>query len=159
MSVGTPLLAYVFMGILAIAGAITLVLSMRKGKSRPCPSCGRVVMADWTRCLFCKISLVQEDPSRPAALHFVTGPLAGQVLLLEKAVTTIGSVPGNDVVLSDRGVSRKHVGIRKVEGGYELADFGSTNGVYVNGEKMPRKRLDVGDVIRVGNTEIVFRNQ
>jgi hypothetical protein len=148
------------MGVLAVAGAITLVLSMRKGGGgRTCPSCGRVVMADWTRCLFCKSSLVKADPGRPAMLHFVTGPLANQVLALEKPVTTIGSVAGNDVVLSDQGVSRKHVGIRKVDGGYELADFGSTNGVYVNGEKIPRKRLDVGDVIRVGNTEIVFRTQ
>ena len=64
---------------------------------------------------------------------------------------------GNTVLLTDTGVSRKHVGIKRVEGGYELADLGSTNGVYVNGEKVARRKLEVGDVIRVGTTEIVFR--
>ena len=60
--------------------------------------------------------------------------------------------------LSDTGVSRKHVGIKKNDVGYELADLGSTNGVYVNGEKVARRKLEVGDVIRVGTTEMVFRS-
>ena len=44
------------------------------------------------------------------------------------------------MLLTDTGVSRKHVGIRRVDGGFELADLGSTNGVYVNGEKVARRR-------------------
>ena len=76
---------------------------------------------------------------------------------LDRDVTTIGSVAGNTVLLTDTGVSRKHVGIKRVDGGYELADLGSTNGVYVNGEKVARRKLEIGDVIRVGTTEIVFR--
>ena len=54
-------------------------------------------------------------------------------------------------------MSRKHAGIRKVDGAYELADLGSTNGVYVNGHKVPKKTLEPGDIIRVGNTEAVFK--
>ena len=42
------------------------------------------------------------------ALHFVTGPFADQVVMLEKPVTTLGSVPGNDLVIPDTSVSRKH---------------------------------------------------
>ena len=72
-------------------------------------------------------------------------------------VVTLGSVPGNDIVIPDPSVSRKHVGVRKVEGGYEVADFGSTNGIYVNGERTPKKKLAVGDVIRVGSIEMIFR--
>jgi pSer/pThr/pTyr-binding forkhead associated (FHA) protein len=68
-----------------------------------------------------------------------------------------GSVAGNTVVLADPAVSRKHAGIRKVNGLYELADLGSTNGVYVNGHKVPKKTLEPGDIIRVGNTEAVFK--
>ena len=62
------------------------------------------------------------------------------------------------LVLADPAVSRKHAGIRKVESNYELADLGSTNGVYVNGEKVAKKKLALGDVIRVGTTEMVFKN-
>jgi pSer/pThr/pTyr-binding forkhead associated (FHA) protein len=72
-------------------------------------------------------------------------------------VTTIGSVAGATVVLADPAVSRKHAAIRKVDGSYELADLGSTNGVYVNGHKVPKKTLEIGDIIRVGNTEAVFK--
>src|SRR5574338_147920 len=68
-------------------------------------------------------------------------------------------VAGNTVVLADPAVSRKHAGIRKVDGSYELADLGSTNGVYVNGHKVPKKTLEPGDIIRVGNTEAVFKTE
>ena len=63
------------------------------------------------------------------------------------------------VVLADPAVSRKHAGIRRTDGQYELADFGSTNGVYVNGHKMPKKTLTSGDILRIGNTEAVFRRE
>jgi pSer/pThr/pTyr-binding forkhead associated (FHA) protein len=59
--------------------------------------------------------------------------------------------------LADPAVSKKHAGIRKVDGVYELADLGSTNGIYVNGHKVPKKTLVPGDIIRVGNTEAVFK--
>ena len=106
----------------------------------------------WTKCLFCGWSPV-------ARLEFILGPMANQTLALIEEVTTIGSVAGNTVVLADPAVSRKHAGIRKVEGNYELADLGSTNGVYVNGHKVPKKTLTPGDIIRVGNTEAVFKTE
>ena len=80
-----------------------------------------------------------------------------QAFALSDEVTTIGSVAGNTIVLNDPAVSRKHVGIRQSGQGYEFADLGSTNGVYCNGHRMPRKQLAPGDIIRVGNTEIMFR--
>lgn len=151
------LLAYALMGLTGLGGGAALILSMADGGAGfPCPKCKKTMMPDWNQCLFCGCN-PDLEMGKPGLLHFVTGPLANQVAVLEKAVTTIGSVPGNDIVISDPGVSRKHIGLRKVEGGYEVADFGSTNGVFVNGERMPKKKLAIGDVIRVGNTEIVFR--
>jgi pSer/pThr/pTyr-binding forkhead associated (FHA) protein len=113
------------------------------------------MLPDWSRCLFCGW-----QPVPPVArLEFVIGPLAGQVVALADEITTIGSVPGNSVVLADPAVSRKHIGIRRVGERYELADLGSTNGVYVNGHRTAKKMLDPGDIMRVGNTEMVFRVQ
>lgn len=117
-----------------------------------CGGCRRVMLPVWTKCLFCGWAPV-------ARLEFILGPMANQVLSLSEEVTTIGSVASNTVVLADPAVSRKHAGIRKVDGSYELADLGSTNGVYVNGHKVPKKTLEVGDIIRVGNTEAVFRRE
>ncbi|HEX6839798.1 MAG TPA: FHA domain-containing protein [Polyangia bacterium] len=142
-------------GVVLLGVILLVVAAARKGKprERPCTSCGRVMLPSWTKCRFCGAAATEQR----AELEFVSGPLVGQTVGLDRDVTTIGSVAGNTVLLTDTGVSRKHIGIKRVDGGYELADLGSTNGVYVNGEKVARRKLEVGDVIRVGTTEIVFR--
>lgn len=141
-----------------IGGAVLLLvviwLLSRKSGGGPaqkvCGGCKRVMLPAWTKCLFCGW-----QPG--ARLEFILGPMANQILQLSDDVTTIGSVAGATVVLADPAVSKKHAAIRKVENEFELADLGSTNGVYVNGHKVPKKTLAVGDIIRVGNTEAVFK--
>jgi hypothetical protein len=144
-------------GFVVVTGALLLMAAVARSKRKkeaPCKSCGRIMLPDWTSCKFCGAAARQIRPE----LEFVSGPLVGQTVGLDRDVTTIGSVAGNTVLLSDTGVSRKHMGIRRIDGeSYELADLGSTNGVYVNGEKVARRMLAVGDVIRVGTTEMVFR--
>ena len=144
-------------GVLLIV-LIVVILVLRMGAAQPtamrrmCGGCQRALMPEWDKCLFCGWS--------PAPrLEFVSGPMAGHVILLSEEVTTVGSVAGNTIVLSDPAVSRKHVGIRRVGNLYELADLGSTNGVYVNGHRMPKKTLVSGDNLRVGNTEMIFRRE
>ena len=148
--------AYVLMALSGLAGGATMFMSLQGAGVRPCPKCKKEMMPDWTQCLFCK-AVPEFEEGKPALLHFVNGPLAEQVATLDKQVVTIGSVPGNDIVINDPSVSRKHIGIRKVDGGYEVADFGSTNGVFVNGDRVPKKKLAIGDVVRVGNIEMIFR--
>ena len=142
---------------LIIGGAVLLlfIIWMLSRKStapaqKVCGGCKRVMLPVWTKCLFCGW-----QPG--ARLEFILGPMANQTLQLSEDVTTIGSVAGATVVLADPAVSKKHAAIRKVESDFELADLGSTNGVYVNGHKVPKKTLEVGDIIRVGNTEAVFK--
>lgn len=149
------IVALVVVSLLLVAAIAVLIARSGQAPGPRCGSCHRVMMPDWTRCLFCNW-----EPARPVPrLEFTGGPLAGQVVPLSDEVTTIGSVAGNTVVLSDPAVSRKHIGIRRVGERYELADLGSTNGVYVNGHRMAKKMLDPGDIMRVGNTEMVFRVQ
>ena len=142
-----------------VGGAVLVlvVIAIAAKKSQPkvqkvCGGCRRVMLPQWTKCLFCGWAPV-------ARLEFILGPMANQTLPLNEEVTTIGSVAGNTVVLADPAVSRKHAGIRKIDSSYELADLGSTNGVYVNGHKVPKKTLEPGDIIRVGNTEAVFKRE
>lgn len=139
-------------GALLLLIVIILVVKRGKGKveQRVCGGCQRVMLPQWERCLFCGWVPASQ-------LEFICGPLAGQVLNLTEDVTTIGSVAGNTIVLSDPAVSRKHVGIKRLPSGFELADLGSTNGVYVNGHRMPKKQLVTGDILRVGNSEMVFK--
>ena len=142
-----------------VGGAVLVlvVIAIAARKSTPkvqkvCGGCRRVMLPQWTKCLFCGWAPI-------ARLEFILGPMANQTLPLDGEVTTIGSVAGNTVVLADPAVSRKHAGIRKIDSNYELADLGSTNGVYVNGHKVPKKTLEPGDIIRVGNTEAVFKRE
>jgi hypothetical protein len=140
----------------ALFALIIIMVMAKKGGSptgqKLCGGCRRVMLPVWTKCLFCGWAPV-------ARLEFILGPMANQTLNLSEEVTTIGSVAGNTVVLADPAVSRKHAGIRKLDSNYELADLGSTNRVYVNGHKVPKKTLEPGDIIRVGNTEAVFRRE
>lgn len=144
-------------GLIAGVAVVLLVVIVMVAKKNAAPQdqkicggCRRVMLPVWTKCLFC-------GWAPGARLEFILGPMANQTLQLSDEVTTIGSVAGNTVVLADPAVSRKHAGIRKVEGAYELADLGSTNGIYVNGHKVPKKTLEPGDIIRVGNSEAVFK--
>jgi hypothetical protein len=140
----------------AVLVLVVIALAAKKSakpkQQKICGGCRRVMLPVWTKCLFCGWAPV-------ARLEFILGPMANQTLPLSEEVTTIGSVAGNTVVLADPAVSRKHAGIRKLDSSYELADLGSTNGVYVNGHKVPKKTLEPGDIIRVGNTEAVFKRE
>ncbi len=135
---------------------VVIVLARKGGASsapkRMCGGCRRAMMPTWQQCMFCGWLPVSR-------LEFLSGPLAGQVFPLTDEVTTVGSVAGNTIVLSDPAVSRKHIGIRRVGPAYEFADLGSTNGVYINGHRMAKKTLVSGDILRVGNTEMVFRRE
>jgi hypothetical protein len=158
VAAGPPLWVLpVIIGGVVLCGIVLLILALRKRGKRPaeapCKSCGRVIPSAWDKCRFCGAATRQTK----AELKVLSGPLVGRTIDLDRDVTTIGTAPDNTVPLTDTGVSRKHVGIKKGDGGFELADLGSTNGVYVNGEKVARRKLAVGDVIRVGTTEMVFR--
>jgi len=76
---------------------------------------------------------------------------------LNKPTVAIGSHPSNDVVLDDTTVSRRHATITRKEGGYQLADLGSTNGTYVNGRQVRKPTLlTSGDEIKFGSVRMGF---
>jgi pSer/pThr/pTyr-binding forkhead associated (FHA) protein len=66
--------------------------------------------------------------------------------------TTIGRV-GCDVQLSDPDVSRRHAVLRGVDGGVGIEDLGSTNGTFVNDNRVTGiTAISPGDRVRFGNT-------
>ena len=152
----TGILIAIVAGGSALIIAAALLMSRGAGGSAAgrCGGCQRTMMPEWTQCLFCGWS---PPVSTTARLEVKAGPLVGQVVPLDAEIATFGSIEGNTVVLPDAAVSKKHAGIRLADGRFELADLGSTNGVFVNGVRTPKKQLQDGDVVRIGHSEFVFR--
>jgi len=61
-----------------------------------------------------------------------------------------------DVVLNDPNVSRRHAELRREGRGWEVIDLGSTNGIKVNGRRQDHARLEPGDRITLGLTDLTF---
>ena len=77
------------------------------------------------------------------------------------AITILGRDNSADVILDDPGISRQHTEIRVTNDGPHLIanirDLGSTNGTFVNGERIASQRLNDGDRVNVGRTSLIFR--
>ena len=73
------------------------------------------------------------------------------------AVISIGRASDNDVIVDDPEVSRHHCQLKLQHGAYSLADLGSRNGSWINGQPVSEVALGPGDMIRIGSTEIEFQ--
>ncbi len=89
-----------------------------------------------------------------------TGPTPGKAFVLNKAETTVGRDTSNDIVINDAEISRKHARIINTAGGYLLEDLGSTNGTFVNGQRlMGPHSLRPGELVMFGeNVSLVFES-
>ncbi|MHB8274493.1 MAG: FhaA domain-containing protein [Dermatophilaceae bacterium] len=80
---------------------------------------------------------------------------------LLSAITVLGRDNSADVILDDPGISRRHTEIRVTSDGPHLVasirDLGSTNGTFVNGERITSQHLADGDRISVGRTALTYR--
>jgi predicted component of type VI protein secretion system len=82
-----------------------------------------------------------------------SGPNPGQTFELSQNEITIGRDIGNTIVINDAEISRKHARLFAQSGGYVLEDTGSTNGTFVNGQRlMGPHLLRPGEVFFFGET-------
>ena len=86
------------------------------------------------------------------------GALAAVVPLV-KDRTTIGRAADADITLAEDGTaSRLHSAIERYQGGWVLRDLGSTNGTFLNGERLAGDRpLCSGDEVRIGASVFLFQ--
>ncbi len=86
------------------------------------------------------------------------GPNPGQVIELTNAEITIGRDIGNDIVINDPEVSRKHAHLTLEGDRYKIEDLNSTNGTYVDGQRLIGPHvLAIGEILMFGdNIGMVF---
>jgi pSer/pThr/pTyr-binding forkhead associated (FHA) protein len=95
----------------------------------------------------------------PYALRFISGKYEGGEFPLPSASNVIIGRGGElDIVLVEDMVSRKHAKISIAEGKIVIEDLGSTNGTFVNGEKIKRARLKEGDRVLIGTSILKLIN-
>ena len=106
----------------------------------------------------------EQPPSRPARVNPSARPwldISGDRYPLLGSLTTLGRDEAADIVLDDPGVSRRHSEIRVTTDGPHLVtsirDLSSTNGTFVNGERITSVRLEDGDRLTLGRTSATFR--
>ncbi len=69
---------------------------------------------------------------------------------------TIGRAPDNDYVVDDLLVSGHHAELTPSPGGYRIQDLSSSNGTYVNGQRITTATLGPHDLLSIGNLQITI---
>ncbi len=90
------------------------------------------------------------------SLFVIQGRDQGKRFELHGHVLGVGRDASNRVRLHDTEVSRRHAEIRQTESGYGWVDLGSSNGTYVNNERIEGHDLRSGDRVQVGKTLMIY---
>lgn len=90
------------------------------------------------------------------SLFVIQGRDQGTRFELDRDTVSLGREITNAVQVHDTEVSRRHAEIRREGDGYTLIDLGSSNGCYVNGQRVQHCELASGDRIQVGRTLMLF---
>ncbi|MFH1008388.1 MAG: FHA domain-containing protein [Candidatus Latescibacterota bacterium] len=115
-----------------------------------CLSCGHPNRNDHLFCTECGRELSERAPVS-AELVAMYPSEKGTPFLLSSANVYIGRMAFNDIVIEDDRVSGQHAELSFEEGQFWIEDLGSTNGTYVNGERITRKSpLKNEDLIKIG---------
>ena len=90
-------------------------------------------------------------------LHILSPSSLARTIDLTESLITIGRTNENSIYIPDTNVSKRH-GILVRDGDtYQLHDFNSTNGTFVNSEPVRRVALTDGTRVTLGRTTLVFR--
>ena len=90
-----------------------------------------------------------------AILHLEFADGTSDAIKLRPDATIFGRSKG-DFIIRDKEISSTHCQIQSVNGIYHVFDMNSTNGTWVNNERIVRKKLENGDSITIGQTLMKF---
>ena len=151
--------------------AVPKVPAAPRGRPAGAPSAASpasVPAKDWASAAVASVPAPGAPHQPVAAAHLRTHPaqrpwleVDGDHYPLLTAITVLGRDNSADIILDDPGISRAHTEIRVTSDGPHLVasirDLGSTNGTFVNGERITSQHLEDGDRVNVGRTALTFR--
>ncbi len=130
----------------------------------PPPVAGDVLLPATARHTDALLPTEATAPARPARVNPADRPwldVDGERYPLMGALTILGRDDSADIVLDDPGISRRHSEVRVTTDGPHfittIRDLGSTNGTFVNGDRITSEHLGDGDRITVGRTSVTYR--
>jgi signal transduction histidine kinase/pSer/pThr/pTyr-binding forkhead associated (FHA) protein len=95
-------------------------------------------------------------------LYVIDGPHRGSTFDLHDRITTLGRTPGNDICLSEIGVSRHHAKLLKKDTKIFIVDVSSFQGVFIDGQKIePGVEVEIGkgNCFVVGNSVLSLQKE
>jgi len=98
--------------------------------------------------------IIPVKPSGPVVLVSLGGRTNTYPLGNE---TKIGRLETNDIVINEQTVTKNHAVIRIDKGKIEIEDLGSTNGTFVNGDRIRKMELKHGDRVKLGQVELTLK--
>jgi pSer/pThr/pTyr-binding forkhead associated (FHA) protein len=102
-------------------------------------------------------TLYPAGPNQGVVLVAQTGSSSGKSFPLKEGLNLMGRDPGScNILLDDQTVGREHCTLRIKEGAVTVHDLGSSNGTFVNGNKLNGKILNSQDTLTIGSTKIAF---
>jgi hypothetical protein len=114
-----------------------------------CPRCGGSLAESGAPCPNCR--------PEPAATEWLERA-DGTRIPLRGAMVSLGRGRTNDWVLADESISRQHARLQRLPNGWLLIDLHSSNGTWVNDERVVVPYLlQDGDSVRLGDEQLVFR--
>ena len=147
-------------------------------RRKVCTQCNTELDKTWDSCPYCAQNAVGQQPAAalPGALKTqafmvdggstrqllgwlvpIDGPQRGELYTLAP-LSVIGTDPTCHVVLTDQFMSTKHAEIKAENGLWMLRDLGSTNGTYVNDQRISQRELVDNDFIRFGQSVVKFKS-
>ncbi len=102
------------------------------------------------------ITSSQSVTANTPALIGVSENVSGQCFVLNKDKLEVGRRPTSDIVLNEASVSAMHAQVIREGSRWKLLNLLSSNGTFVNGEKVTEKIIAPGDRIAFAGAEFVF---
>jgi pSer/pThr/pTyr-binding forkhead associated (FHA) protein len=92
-------------------------------------------------------------------LHILSEGSVAQTIELTAKLITVGRTEENQICLPHKSMSGRHGILVRAGDEYQVHDFNSTNGTYVNGAKIIASQLKHGDSVRFGHVEARYESK